>query len=120
MAKRRIARLNVLLKEVISEVITKKVRNPNISRLFTVTRVEITQDLHFAKVYVSVIGDDKERQKTIRALQSAAGFISVTASKQVVIRFFPKLTFLLDDSADKHMRIEELLREIHEHDEKSQ
>jgi len=113
-ASRRTARLNALLKEVISEVIAREVKNPNISRLFTVTRVDITKDLKFAKVYISVIGDPKEREKTLHALQSASGFISVAASKKVVMRFFPRLTFLLDDSIDKHMRIEEILKELHE------
>jgi ribosome-binding factor A len=76
--------------------------------------VEITPDLHYAKVYVSVIGIDSVKKETIAALQNAAGFIAVNASKQVVMRYFPSLTFKLDDSVDQHMRIEQLLSEISE------
>ncbi|MGZ3732318.1 MAG: 30S ribosome-binding factor RbfA [Parachlamydiaceae bacterium] len=112
MAKKRTVRLNSLLKEVISDVIRKNVRNPNINALLTVTRVDITNDLHYAKVYISVIGTDAQKEETLQALQSAAGFIAVNASKQVVMRYFPQLTFKLDDSVDKHMRIESLLHEI--------
>ena len=112
MAKKRTVRLNSLLKEVISDVIRKDVRNPHINALLTVTRVDITNDLHYAKVYISVIGTDVQKEETLVALQSAAGFIAVNASKQVVMRYFPQLTFKLDDSVDKHMRIESLLYEI--------
>jgi ribosome-binding factor A len=78
----------------------------------TVTRVDITKDLHHAKVYISVIGTPEQKQETLSALQSAAGFIAVQSSKEVVMRYFPALSFKLDDSVDKHMRIEELLGEI--------
>lgn len=112
MGNKRTVRLNSLLKEVISDVIRKDTRNPHIHRLLTVTRVEITPDLHYAKVYVSVIGTDLEKKETITALQNSAGFIAVNASKQVVMRYFPQLTFKLDDSVDQHIKIEKLLHDI--------
>lgn len=112
MQKQRTDRLNSLLKEVISDVIRKDVRNPHVNELLTVTRVEITKDLHHAKVFVSVIGNETQKEETIKALQTAAGFIAVTASKKVVMRYFPELNFKLDDSVDKHMRIEKILGEI--------
>lgn len=114
MSTPRTVRLNSLLKEVISEVIKREVRNPHVNELMTVTRVDITKDLHYAKVYVSVIGEDLAKAETLKALQSAAGFIAVNASKKVRMRYFPALTFKLDDSVDKHMRIEKLLGEISE------
>lgn len=114
MAKQRTDRLNSLLKEVISEVIRREVRNPHVNELLTVTRVDITKDLRHAKVYVSVIGSDQQKAETIAALQTASGFIAVNASKEVVMRYFPALSFVLDESVDKHMRIEKLLGEIDE------
>lgn len=112
MAKQRIDRLNSLLKEVITEVIRRDVHNPLVNEFVTVSRVDISKDLRHAKVYISMIGTETEKSSTIEALRSAAGFISVTASKKVVMRFFPSLTFRIDDTVDKHMRIEELLKEI--------
>lgn len=112
MNSKRISRLNSLLREVISEVITKEVRNPHISKFTSVTAVEITPDLKNAKVSISIIGSDKERDETIKALNQASGFISVHASKKIVIRYFPTLLFVLDTSVDKHMKIEKILSEI--------
>jgi ribosome-binding factor A len=114
MVKNRVARLNSLLKEVLSEVIREDVRNPLVHRLVTVTAVEITGDLQHAKVHISVIGTDKERQDTIQALQSAAGFIAILASKKVVMKYFPALTFKLDTSVEQQMRINTLLNKIRE------
>jgi ribosome-binding factor A len=112
MTVQRTDRLNSLLKEVISEVIRREVRNPHVTELVTVTRVEITKDLHYAKVFISVIGTEQQKTETINALQSAAGFIAVNSSQRVRMRYFPELRFKLDDSVDKHLRIEELLSEI--------
>lgn len=112
MPKKRTDRLNSLLKEVISDVIRKDVRNPHVNELVTVTGVEITKDLHYAKVYISVIGTPEQKAQTVAALQQSSGFIAVNASKQVVMRYFPSLTFTLDNYVEKHMRIEELLKEI--------
>jgi ribosome-binding factor A len=109
---RRTHRLNSLLKEVISEVIRKDVGHPKVSEFMTVTSVDITKDLTLAKVYVSVIGTEKEKEETLKALQSAAGYIAVLASKKVVLRHFPSLTFKLDESVDTHIRINSILKDI--------
>jgi ribosome-binding factor A len=112
--KQRTDRLNSLLKEVISEVIKRDVKNPHVSELVTVTQVDISKDLHHAKVYISVIGNELTRQDTLLGLEASAGFIGYTASKKVVLRYFPTLQFILDDGVNQHMRIEELLHEISE------
>jgi ribosome-binding factor A len=93
-------------------VIKRDVRNPHVGELIAVTRVQISKDLRHAKVYISVIGSDQDKAETLDALNSASGFIAVNSSKKVVMRYFPELIFRLDDSVDKHMRIEELLGEI--------
>lgn len=112
MSDKRLKRLNSLLKEVISEVIQKEVRHPDLAPFISVTQVEISKDLHYAKVSISVIGTEEEKEKTIKALTSAAGFIGVHASKKVVMRYFPQLTFKIDRSVDDQMNIERILNEI--------
>jgi ribosome-binding factor A len=109
---RRTYRLNSLLKEVISEVIRLDVRHPKVSEFVTVTSVDITVDLTLAKVYVSVIGTDLEKEETVKALQSAAGYIAVHSSKKVTLRHFPDLTFKLDNSVDTHIKIDSILKTI--------
>src|SRR3990167_1997513 len=117
MDNKRTKRLNSLLQEVITEVIRKEVRNPLVSPLFSITEVDISKDLQHAKVYISVIGTAEEKQATIKALQSAAGFISVLASKEITIRFFPSLIFKLDTIVDKQMKIDSILKNIQEEKE---
>ena len=112
MVKNRVARLNSLLKEVISEVIHRDVRNPHVNPFVSVTSVDITSDLQHAKVYISVIGTPQEKEETIQALQSAAGFIAIQSSRKVTMRYFPALTFKLDNSVEKQMRIDSLLGQI--------
>ena len=109
---RRVERLNSLLKQVISDVIHRQVKNPHLPKFVTVTHVDITKDLRHAKVFVSVIGDEKTKQEAMLTLQSAAGFIAVHASKEIKIRYFPELTFILDDTVDKQIRIEEIIHKI--------
>ena len=112
MQGKRIARLNSLLKEVISEVINKEVRNPHVHAFVSVTRVETSKDLHHAKVFVSVIASEEDKVATVSALNSAAGFIAANSAKKVVVRYFPNLQFYLDNTVNKLIRIEGVLSKI--------
>ncbi|HSX03175.1 MAG TPA: 30S ribosome-binding factor RbfA [Rhabdochlamydiaceae bacterium] len=112
--KTRIKRLNSLLQEVISEVIQRDVRDPRIHAFTSITKVDLSNDLQHAKIYVSILANDKEKKETLEALQSAAGFIAVSASKKVVMRYFPALIFKLDSSVEEHLRIEKVIEKIHE------
>jgi ribosome-binding factor A len=111
---KRTDRLNSLLREVIAEVVMQEVRNPKVNSLVTIKKVDITKDLHQAKVYISLIGSPKEKEQTLKALQSAASFISIQASKKVVMRHFPALTFYLDDTLENELRIHDLLEKIND------
>jgi len=113
--RRRLLRLNSLLTEVISETIQREVKDPRVGAFVSVARVEISPDLHHARVYISVIGSDVEKKKSVEALNAGAGFIAVTSSKKVRLRHFPSLRFILDDSVDKLMHVEELLRQVRPH-----
>ena len=112
MKKNRIERINSLLKEVLFDVIQKQVSNPHVNLFVSVTRVDTSTDLYHAKVYVSLIGTEAEKVKVLAALESAAGFIAVNASKQVQLRHFPTLTFKIDTAADEHFKIEKILADL--------
>lgn len=111
---KRTKRLNSLLKEVLSEVIHQEVKNPHLHRFVSITDVDISNDLQHAKISISVIGTQDEKQACLQLLQSAAGFIAISASKKVVMRYFPALTFKLDTSLDEHMHIDSVLNKIHQ------
>lgn len=112
MVSHRIDRLNSLLKEVISDVIHKEIKNPSFPKLVTVTEVSITKDLQHAKVYISVIGPGNSKALAVSVLQKAAGFIRSHASKKVTLRFFPELTFYIDESLDKQLEMESLIDKV--------
>lgn len=112
MKKNRLSRINSLLKEVISEVIQKDVHNPHVNTFVSVTQVETSADLHHAKVFVSMVCSNPEKEKVLAALQTAAGFIAVHAAKKAQLRYFPNLTFKLDLSADEYMKIQKILTEV--------
>lgn len=112
MKKNRLERVNSLLKEVIYEVIHKEVKNPHVTTFVSITHVETSPDLHHAKVSISMIGTQEEKEKVLAALQSAAGFIAVHASKKAQLRYFPELIFKIDTALEEHFRIEEILGKI--------
>jgi len=108
----RLARVNSLLREVISDVIQREVKNPHVNTFVSVISVDTSADLHHAKVYISLVCSKEEKIKVLAALNTAAGFIAVNAAKKISIRYFPELTFKLDTSLDEHMRIQEILGDI--------
>lgn len=113
MASRRVFRLNSLLKEVISEVLRQDIHHiAGIGGMISVTSVEITADLSFAKVFVSVIGDEKAKKAALSGLNANAGQIGYRTAKKVVMRAFPKLTFYLDEGLEKQLRICEILAKV--------
>ncbi len=113
MSTSRVLRLNSLLKEVISEVIHRGIHHaPHINEFITVTRCEITADLYYATVYVSILGSDADKLKALEALTEMSHQIMLMARKKMRIRHFPTLTFEIDTGLEKQMRIEELLYKV--------
>ncbi|ANH79061.1 30S ribosome-binding factor RbfA [Candidatus Chlamydia sanziniae] len=112
---RRIKRVNSLLREAIARVILRDVKHPKISnRWITVTRVSLTKDLHSARVHVSIMSHENTKEETLAALQASAGYIACKAAKNVVLKYFPELSFYLDDIFSPQDYIENLLWQIRE------
>jgi ribosome-binding factor A len=110
---RRTERLNSLLREVVSDVIHREIYECDRFQFVSVTRVEITADLHQAKVFLSFISQDQKVRKDLLAeLQGVAGAVGAIASKRVRLRFFPHLTFHVDDSVEKHQQIDRLIDRV--------
>jgi ribosome-binding factor A len=112
-SQQRLVRLNSLLKEVISETIRQDIHHePIINQFVTITKVDITSDLSYAKVYVSIIATDPEKVATLDRLNHLSHQITMLCSKKVKIRHFPSLSFEIDTGLEKQLRIEELLSRI--------
>ncbi|HEY8083928.1 MAG TPA: 30S ribosome-binding factor RbfA [Solirubrobacterales bacterium] len=110
MATPRMRRINEVLREVIGSAISADLSDPRIG-FVTVTSVETSPDLRTAKVHVSVLGNEEERQSTLAALQSSHGVIQSKIAAETRMKRTPSLSFHYDDTAEKGMRISRLLDE---------
>ena len=106
----RLARVAEAIREVASETILYELRDPRV-KLVTVTRAEVSGDLQHAKVYVSVMGTDKEQQLTLRGLRHAAGFIQSKLARRLQTRFTPTLSFVLDAGVKHSIEMTRLINE---------
>src|SRR5208283_5652991 len=109
---RRAERLGHEIRVELAELISRQVKDPRIG-FATVTRVELTADLHRARVYVSVLGSAEEQESTIEGLSSAAGFLRHEIGHRLPMRRVPELDFILDRGAEAGEKIEMLLQKIH-------
>jgi ribosome-binding factor A len=113
MAKVRTGRVSEQIKKELSLIIQAELKDPRIGFL-TVTGVEITNDLSEAKVYLSVLGTDQQKEDTLHALGRGTGFIRTELGKRIRLRIVPKLFFILDSSIAYGSRIEQLLSNLNE------
>ena len=105
-------RLRGMLHREIGAVIAQEVRDPRIPALVTITEVKLARDARNATVYVSIIGDDREKEGAVDALNKAAPFIQRTVAQRVVTKNFPHLIFKIDTSIEYGQHINELFNEI--------
>ncbi|SNR88909.1 ribosome-binding factor A [Anaerovirgula multivorans] len=101
MAYPRVSRLNEEMKKYISHIIRNDLRNPDISTLTSIVAVDVTRDLRYATVYISVLGSGKEKTETIKALEKSAGYVRREVGKQIKVRYTPEIIFKLDESIEK-------------------
>ena len=118
MTQRR-ERLDTLLRQILGELVLTKLSDPRIDRArTTITRVELAEDLLTARVYVSVLGDEADHRKTLRALKGAAGHLQELMMKQISLRHTPRLEFVFDKEYKKTLQtlqlIQQAMDEIHE------
>ena len=95
----------------LSDLMRLRMKDPRIG-FVSVTAVEVTKDLSYAKVYVSVMGSPEEQRDTMRALRHAAGFLRHELAQRLTIRHMPELTFQLDESIARGARVIELLNQV--------
>jgi ribosome-binding factor A len=110
MKTHRLARVAEAIREVASETILYELRDPRV-KLVTVTRAEVSGDLQHAKVYVSIMGTDKEQKLTLNGLRHAAGFIQSKLAQRLQTRFTPVLQFVLDQGVKKSIEMTRLINE---------
>ena len=106
----RMRRVDEAVREVLSDAITKQLKDPRVG-FVTVTAVETASDLRRARVFVSVLGDDKVRRRSMDGLNSAHGYLQRRVAGELRLKNTPTLDFVYDDTAERAQRVERLLRE---------
>ena len=110
MKTHRLARIAEVIREVASTTILFELKDPRVKNV-TITRAEVAADLQNAKVYVSVMGSEKQQKLAIYGLQHAAGFIQSKVAARLAIRYVPVLAFILDLGIKKSVEIARILAE---------
>ncbi len=114
MASGRIRRIDVAVRAVLGDAISKHLQDPRVG-FVTVTAVKTSQDLRHARVYVSVLGDERVRAETFEGLRSAHGFLQARLAAELRLKRTPTLSFEFDESIQRGMRISELIDATAEH-----
>ena len=110
MKKHRLERVAEVVREVAAETILFELRDPRV-KMVTVTRAEVSGDLQHAKVFVSVMGSEREAQLTLHGLESAAGYVQKKLADRLTTRYVPAISFVLDKGVKNALEVARLLRE---------
>ncbi len=109
---RRVERVNSLIRQEISELLRCQVKDPRLGTFVVVTGVSTSPDLKYARIFISHIGTEEERQETLSVLTAASGFFRNELSRHLRLRRIPELSFQWDDSIERGDRLLHLIDEV--------
>ena len=107
----RIGRIDEEYRKELSQIISYDLKNPNVTGMISVTKVKVTPDLKYAKVYVSIL-NSKNIKDTMDGLKKSSGFIRSELARRINLRNTPELVFEIDDSLEYGAKIDSILKEI--------
>ncbi|MCX5668021.1 MAG: 30S ribosome-binding factor RbfA [Candidatus Omnitrophica bacterium] len=116
MSRLRPERVQEALRQEISKIVLEEIKDPRIGFL-TITKVELTKDLRYAKVYFSVLGGAKEKALALKGLNSAKGYIKGMMADRISLRLVPEISFRIDESIEHTKEIYDLFKRIEKKDE---
>lgn len=106
------SRMNGEVQREISNIISREIKDPRIHPMTSVVSAEVTPDLKFAKIFVSVLGNDEDKEKTHEGLKSAAPHIRSLLARSLNLRNTPELTFIIDDSIEYGVNMSKKIEEL--------
>jgi ribosome-binding factor A len=109
---RRTERLNHLLRQEITELLQREAKDPRLAVMVSVTRVSVSADLHYAKVFVSVMGTEEEKKGLLVGLHAASGFLRRELAGRLTLRHTPELTFVYDDTMEQAGKVIQLIDQV--------
>ena len=107
----RQARIDEEFKKEISNIINYNLKEPKVTGMISVTRVKVTPDLKYAKIWVSIL-NSKNINETLKGLTKSSGFIRTELAKRINLRYTPELSFVIDDSLEYGAKIDNILKDI--------
>ena len=111
MTKQRPERVQEALRQEISKIIQEEIKDSRIG-FITITKVELTKDLRYAKVFFSILGDNKDKNLALKGLNSAKGYIKGLIADRIKLRFTPEINFKIDESLEHTKKIYDLLDKL--------
>jgi len=109
---RRVLRINQLIRDELSLILQRKVQDPRLQHMVSITRVSVTNDLGHAKVYISVMGTEEEKKEVFEGLKAASSFLRRNLGPRLATRYIPVLSFQRDDSLEQGAHILELMNRV--------
>ena len=111
MTRQRPERFQEALRQEISLIVQNEIKDPRLG-FITITKVDLTKDLRYARVYFSVLGKDADKNKALKGLNSAKGYIKGLVADRIKLRFMPEISFKIDDTLENTQHIYELLNKL--------
>jgi ribosome-binding factor A len=108
----RIERVNSLIRQEISELLQRQVKDPRLGNFIAITEVSTSPDLKYAKIFVSCLDSERKKQETLNVLTSASGFFRGELFKRLRLRHTPELSFQWDDSIERGSHLLQLIDEV--------
>lgn len=114
MQYKRSDRLGLEIQRALADIIRNDIHDPRVSSMASIVKCELSNDLQYCKVFISVLGTEEEKKQTFEGLEIAKGFIKRQLSNYISVRKMPELTFIPDDSIEYSIHISEILNKIKE------
>lgn len=111
MTSRRLLKAGEAIREVVSMAILTELKDPRVKNV-TVISVEVLPDMKQARVFVSIMGDEKQQRLTLRGLQNSAGFLQHKVASRIETRYTPRLEFVLDKGIKNALEVDRILRRV--------
>ena len=114
---RRTERIAEAIRRISSEILQSELRDPRTDGFITITKVEVTPDLRFAKIFYSVLGNEKKKKLVAAGLKSARSFVKKKIANELKLRYATDIAFKVDERAEYRERIDMVLNKIHDEEE---
>jgi ribosome-binding factor A len=109
---RRVLRVGELIRDELSVLLQRKVQDPRLRHLVSITRVSVSKDLKQARVFVSTVGSEEEKEEVLQGLNAATSFLRRSLGETLDLRYTPGITFHRDDALEKAAHVLDLMDSV--------